>query len=58
VVCVAERGDNYGGFRVSSPMNIAHEELGGVQFGEVAVDTETGVVASNGLPQCMIADVR
>ncbi len=44
VSAVAERGDNYGGFRVSSPMNIAHEELGGVQFAEVAVDTETGVV--------------
>ena len=44
VSAVAERGDNYGGFRVSSPMNIAREELGGVQFAEVAVDTETGVV--------------
>jgi xanthine dehydrogenase YagR molybdenum-binding subunit len=44
VSAVAERGDNYGGFRVSSPMNIAHEDLGGVQFAEVAVDTETGSV--------------
>jgi len=44
VLLRAERGDNYGGFRVSSPMNIAREELGGVQFAEVAVDTETGVV--------------
>ena len=44
VSAVAERGDNYGGFRVSSPMNIAREDLGGVQFAEVAVDTETGIV--------------
>jgi xanthine dehydrogenase YagR molybdenum-binding subunit len=44
VKAAAERGDNYGGFRVSSPMNIAHEDLGGVQFAEVAVDTETGIV--------------
>jgi xanthine dehydrogenase YagR molybdenum-binding subunit len=39
-----ERGDNYGGFGVVGPMNIAREDLGGVQFAEVAVDTETGVV--------------
>jgi xanthine dehydrogenase YagR molybdenum-binding subunit len=44
VSAVAERGDNYGGFCVSSPMNIAREDLGGVQFAEVAVDTETGIV--------------
>ena len=44
VSAVATRGDNYGGFRVSSPMNIAREDLGGVQFAEVAVDTETGIV--------------
>jgi xanthine dehydrogenase YagR molybdenum-binding subunit len=44
VVAVVERGDNYGGFRISSPMNIAYENLGGVQFAEVAVDTETGKV--------------
>ena len=25
-------------------MNIAREDLGGVQFAEVAVDTETGIV--------------
>jgi xanthine dehydrogenase YagR molybdenum-binding subunit len=40
----ANRGDNYGGFGVSGPMSIAREDLGGVQFAEVAVDTETGVV--------------
>jgi xanthine dehydrogenase YagR molybdenum-binding subunit len=44
VSAIAERGDNYGGFRISGPMNIAREDLGGVQFAEVAVDTETGVV--------------
>ena len=44
VKAVAERGDNYGGFRVSSPMTIAREDLGGVQFAEVVIDTETGVV--------------
>jgi len=44
VSAIAERSDNYGGFRISSPMSIAHEDLGGVQFVEVAVDTETGIV--------------
>ncbi len=44
VSAIAERGDNYGGFRLSSPMTIAREDLGGVQFAEVAVDTETGIV--------------
>ncbi len=40
----AERGDNYGGFAVASPMSIAREDLGGVQFAEVTVDIETGIV--------------
>jgi xanthine dehydrogenase YagR molybdenum-binding subunit len=40
----AHRGDNYGGFGIAGPMNIAREDLGGVQFAEVAVDTETGIV--------------
>jgi xanthine dehydrogenase YagR molybdenum-binding subunit len=44
VSAVARRGENYGGFRISSPMTIAREDLGGVQFAEVAVDTETGIV--------------
>ena len=44
VSAVARRGDNYGGFRVTSPMHIAREDLGGVQFAEVAVDAETGIV--------------
>jgi len=44
VSAVAERGDNYSGFRVTSPMKIAREDLGGVQFAAVAVDTETGII--------------
>ena len=44
ISAVADRGDNYGGFRVTSPMSIARENLGGVQFAEVSVDTETGIV--------------
>ena len=44
VSAVATRGDNYDGFLATSPMNIAHESLGGVQFAAVAVDTETGIV--------------
>jgi xanthine dehydrogenase YagR molybdenum-binding subunit len=44
ISAVAERGEDYGGFRVSGPMSIAREGLGGVQFAEVAVDTETGSV--------------
>jgi len=44
ISAVAERGDNYGGFRVTSPMSLAREDLGGVQFAEVSVDTETGIV--------------
>ena len=44
IIAVAERGDNYGGFRVTSPMSLAREDLGGVQFAEVSVDTETGIV--------------
>jgi xanthine dehydrogenase YagR molybdenum-binding subunit len=44
ISAVADRGDNYGGFRVTSPMSLALENLGGVQFAEVSVDTETGIV--------------
>ena len=44
ISAVADRGDNYGGFRVTSPMSLARENLGGVQFAEVSVDTETGIV--------------
>jgi xanthine dehydrogenase YagR molybdenum-binding subunit len=44
ISAVAERGDNYGGFRSAGAMSIAREDLGGVQFAEVSVDTETGIV--------------
>jgi xanthine dehydrogenase YagR molybdenum-binding subunit len=58
VSAIAERGDNYGGFRVSSPMNIAREDLGGVQFAEVAGDTETGIVRVERVTAAMTADDR
>jgi xanthine dehydrogenase YagR molybdenum-binding subunit len=42
---VASRSDDYGGFgRKFGEMAQAKEPLGGVQFAEVAVDTETGIV--------------
>jgi xanthine dehydrogenase YagR molybdenum-binding subunit len=42
---VASRSDDYGGFaRKFGEMAQAKETLGGVQFAEVAVDTETGIV--------------
>ncbi len=41
---IGERGENYNGFQVAGAMNIARENLGGVQFAEVAVDVETGIV--------------
>ncbi len=42
---VASRSDDYGGFaRKSGDMASAQSMLGGVQFAEVAVDTETGIV--------------
>jgi xanthine dehydrogenase YagR molybdenum-binding subunit len=44
VNAVADRGDNYGGFRIAGAMSIAREDLGGVQFAKVTVDTETGIV--------------
>jgi xanthine dehydrogenase YagR molybdenum-binding subunit len=44
ISAIADRGDNYGGFLVTSPMSLARENLGGVQFAEVSVDTETGIV--------------
>jgi xanthine dehydrogenase YagR molybdenum-binding subunit len=44
VVC--SRRDDYMGFRRAAGPDaaMAHQDLGGVQFAEVAVDTETGVV--------------
>jgi len=45
ISAVASRSDDYGGFRRRmEDAAIARQDLGGVQFAEVAVDTETGVV--------------
>jgi xanthine dehydrogenase YagR molybdenum-binding subunit len=45
ISATASRGDDYGGFRRRTPeAAIADQDLGGVQFAEVAVDTETGIV--------------
>ncbi len=43
---VAARSDDYGGFRrrMGEEAALAQQDLGGVQFAEVAVDTETGIV--------------
>ena len=41
----ASRSDNYGGFRrTMTDAALAQTDLGGVQFADVAVDTETGIV--------------
>ena len=45
VSAVASRADDYGGFRQRmGDAAIAQQDLGGVQFAAVAVDTETGVI--------------
>jgi len=45
ISAVASRSDDYGGFRQRfGEMAQAQQDLGGVQFAEVAVDTDTGVV--------------
>ncbi len=43
---VASRSDDYGGFRrrIGADAALAQQDLGGVQFVQVAVDTETGIV--------------
>ena len=42
---LASRSDDYGGFRrMMTDAALAETDLGGVQFAEVAVDTETGIV--------------
>ncbi|HEY4957764.1 MAG TPA: molybdopterin cofactor-binding domain-containing protein, partial [Caldimonas sp.] len=43
---IASRSDDYAGFRrrIGSDAALALQDLGGVQFAEVAVDTETGIV--------------
>jgi xanthine dehydrogenase YagR molybdenum-binding subunit len=41
----AERTPDYDGYaRQTGPLGVSHHGIGGVQFAEVAVDTETGVV--------------
>jgi xanthine dehydrogenase YagR molybdenum-binding subunit len=45
ISAVAGRSDDYGGFRrKGGDMASAQNDLGGVQFVEVAVDTETGII--------------
>jgi xanthine dehydrogenase YagR molybdenum-binding subunit len=45
ISAVAARSDDYGGFRRRmEDAAIAQQDLGGVQFAAVAVDTETGIV--------------
>ncbi len=45
ISAVASRSDDYSGFRRRmGDAALAHQDLGGVQFAEVAVDTETGMV--------------
>jgi xanthine dehydrogenase YagR molybdenum-binding subunit len=46
VAAVASRSDDYGGFRrrAGADAALAQQDLGGVQFAQVAVDTETGII--------------
>lgn len=45
VSAIISRADDYGGFRWhKGDWAMARQDLGGVQFAEVAVDTETGIV--------------
>ena len=45
ISAVSSRSDDYGGFRRNmGDAAIAHQDLGGVQFAQVAVDTETGII--------------
>jgi len=45
IAALASRSDDYGGFRrTMADAALAQNDLGGVQFAEVAVDTETGIV--------------
>ena len=45
IAATASRSDDYGGFRrLMGDAALARNDLGGVQFAEVAVDTETGVI--------------
>jgi xanthine dehydrogenase YagR molybdenum-binding subunit len=45
ISALASRSDDYGGFRrMMTDAALSENDLGGVQFAEVAVDTETGIV--------------
>lgn len=45
ITATASRADDYGGFRRKfGDAAMAEQDLGGVQFAQVAVDTETGIV--------------
>jgi xanthine dehydrogenase YagR molybdenum-binding subunit len=45
ISAVSSRSDDYGGFRRRmGDAAIANQDLGGVQFAQVAVDTETGII--------------
>ncbi|MEI9988534.1 MAG: molybdopterin cofactor-binding domain-containing protein [Rhizomicrobium sp.] len=45
ISAIATRSDDYGGFRrTMGDAAMAQQDLGGVQFAEVVVDTETGIV--------------
>ena len=46
IAAIATRSDDYGGFRrrAGEDAALAQQDLGGVQFAAVAVDTETGIV--------------
>ena len=46
IAAVESRSDDYGGFRrrAGADAAMAQQDLGGVQFAEVAVDTETGII--------------
>jgi xanthine dehydrogenase YagR molybdenum-binding subunit len=46
IAAIATRSDDYGGFRrrVGADAALAQQDLGGVQFAEVAVDMETGII--------------
>jgi xanthine dehydrogenase YagR molybdenum-binding subunit len=46
IATVASRSDDYGGFRrrAGEDAALAQQDLGGVQFAEVSVDTETGII--------------
>ncbi len=46
IAAIASRSDDYGGFghKVGDDAAMAQQDIGGVQFAAVAVDTETGII--------------